>query len=150
MSVSKIFKDTIKAELDRRAAADELFAKSYAKENKSLDECCNFILGQVRKMNVQGLSDEEVYSLAVHYYDEDDLGEINAINGRIVVNHVVELSEEEKAKAKLCAMRRIEEEEYVRLQKELGGATKPPKKIHVKSMAPAQSAANTPSLFDFE
>lgn len=37
---NKTFKEAIKTYLDERARTDELFAKSYAKENKNLDECC--------------------------------------------------------------------------------------------------------------
>lgn len=51
------------------------------KENKSLDECFRYILHEIankyRKNNEQKLwvygKDEEIYALAVHYYDEDDL-----------------------------------------------------------------------------
>ena len=48
--VSKTFQDTIKAYLDARAQTDELFAISYAKEGKSIEECCNFICQEVKKM----------------------------------------------------------------------------------------------------
>ena len=30
--------------MEQRAKEDELFAVSYAKANKSIDECCNYIL----------------------------------------------------------------------------------------------------------
>lgn len=36
MKGTEQFKQTIKAYLDERAKADELFAKSYAKENKTI------------------------------------------------------------------------------------------------------------------
>ena len=58
--------------LDKRAAEDELFAKSYAKESKSIDVCCSYIIGEVQEMGVSAMTDEEVLGLAVHYYDEDD------------------------------------------------------------------------------
>ena len=65
--VSKTFKKTIKAYLDKRAAEDVLFAKTYAKENKNLDECCNYILQQVKKSGCCGFADEEIYSMAIHW-----------------------------------------------------------------------------------
>ena len=37
--------DAVKAYLDKRAAEDELFAKSYAKPNKNIADCCKFIKG---------------------------------------------------------------------------------------------------------
>ncbi len=145
---SKSFKDTIKSYLDGRAAEDELFAKSYAKENKNLDECCNFIVSEVQKMEVNGLSDDEVYSLAVHYYDEDNLGEIKAANANVVVNHMVELTEEEKAEAKLAAMKRIEREEYARLQQDRKEVETAVKKKPVKIAPVTAKPEESPSLFD--
>lgn len=108
--VSQSFKDTIKAYLDARAQSDPLFATSYQKEGKSFDECCNYIVQEVQKMHVNGLADDEVFGLAVHYYDEDNLGEIKEVNCKVVVNHTVELTEEEKEKAR--------KEAYDQFQKE--------------------------------
>ena len=68
---NKTFKDVIKNHLDGRARTDELFAKSYAKENKNLDECCSYIMGEAQKRgNAVAMTDEEVFGMAVHYYDE--------------------------------------------------------------------------------
>ena len=39
MKGTEHFKQTIKEYLDGRAQTDELFAVSYAKENKNLDDC---------------------------------------------------------------------------------------------------------------
>lgn len=48
-----------------------------------------------------GFADEEIYGMAVHYYDEDDIKNVKPVSaGKIVVNHVVELSEAEKAEAR--------------------------------------------------
>ena len=61
------FKDAIKSYLDRRAWQDELFAKTYAKEGKTLEECCNYIIGEARKRgNAVAMTDDEVFGLAVH------------------------------------------------------------------------------------
>ena len=67
------FKRTIQAYLDNRAAEDKLFAASYNKPNKSIDECVTYILNWVQKSGCNGFSDGEIYSQAVHYYDEDDI-----------------------------------------------------------------------------
>jgi hypothetical protein len=67
------FKQVIKAYLDKRASQDELFAATYAKKGKSIDECCRYIIQEVRKANRIGFSNAEVFGLAVHYYDEDDI-----------------------------------------------------------------------------
>ena len=98
MKVSNHFKETIKKYLDNRAGTDPLFAVSYAKPNKNLDECINYILNTVQKSGCNGFADEEIYGMAVHYFDEDniDKGSLNAIGGKVVVNHHIELTEEEK------------------------------------------------------
>ena len=44
MKGTETFKKVIKAYLDKRAAEDELFAKDYAKPNKNIDDCCDFII----------------------------------------------------------------------------------------------------------
>ena len=47
---------------------------SLDKENKSLEECGNYILQEAQKKGQRvAMTDEEVFSLAVHYYDEDDI-----------------------------------------------------------------------------
>ncbi len=73
MKTTNHFKNTIQSYLEDRAKSDELFAASYAKPNKNIDECCNFILGEVQKSGCNGFSDDEIFGMAVHYYDEDDI-----------------------------------------------------------------------------
>lgn len=149
--VSKSFQDTINAYLDKRAQEDALFAQSYAKEGKSIEECCNYIIQEVKKMKVAGLSDDEVFGLAVHYYDEDNLGEIKAYNCKVVVNQTVELTEEEKEQARKDAIAQYQKEEYSKLRnaekvKEESAKKKVPAKT--PSKAPVENTVNSPSLFD--
>ena len=72
------FEVIIKNYLDKRAETDQEFAKTYAKPNKSIKECCTYIFGVVEKQRKSGekcvaCSDDEIFGLAVHYYDEDDI-----------------------------------------------------------------------------
>ena len=69
------FKQVIQSYLEQRAKRDSLFATSFAKQNKNIDECCNYIIGEAKKRggNAVFMSDDEVFGLAVHYYDEDDI-----------------------------------------------------------------------------
>lgn len=73
----KSAQERIKDYLDERARQDELFAKSYAKTNKNIDECYEYIVGEARKQCKDSdsicISDDVVYGWAVHYYDEDDI-----------------------------------------------------------------------------
>lgn len=74
---NKPFAEAIKSYLDRRASEDKMFAESYANPKKSIAECCDFIVSEVRKQNRTVMTDDEVYGLAVHYYDEADPGRID-------------------------------------------------------------------------
>ena len=73
----KSAKERIKDYLDERASKDELFAQSYAKTNKNIDECYDYIVGEARKQCKDSdsicISDDVVYGWAVHYYDEDNI-----------------------------------------------------------------------------
>ena len=139
MKATEHFKQTIKAYLDERAKNDELFAVSYAKENKNMDDCVTFILNQVKRSKCMGLTDEEVYSLAVHFFDEDDIEIGNSIACNVIVNHTVELTEEEKALARQEALKEYQAEQLRKMQKRTN-KPKTPK---------AQPEITTPSLFDF-
>ena len=73
----KSAKERIKDYLDERARQDELFAKSYAKSNKNIDECYEYIVSEARKQCKDSdsicISDDVVFGWAVHYYDEDNI-----------------------------------------------------------------------------
>ena len=143
MKTSEAFKKTIREYLEQRAKEDQLFAASYAKENKNIDECCNFILGEVQKSGCNGFSDEEIFGMAVHYYDEDDIKNVEPVNARVVVNHTIELTEEDKRKAKEAALKQYEAKEMKRIEE----ARK--KKLEKKAERVAKQEV-APSLFDFE
>ncbi|MBR3831004.1 MAG: PcfK-like family protein [Muribaculaceae bacterium] len=116
----KSFEEAIKRYLDERAKNDEQFAASYAKENKSIEECCRFIIGEARKKQenrVAVMSDEEVYGLAVHYYDEDNIKVTEPKNSTHVSSTVnYEPTEEDKERAKKAALKRLEEEQLKKLR----------------------------------
>lgn len=111
--VSDAFTEAIKKYLDAFATKDEHFNKCYQNPNKNIVECCAYIVGQVMKQGIRGMADEEVYQLARHYYLEEisanDLQIVYEPN-RVVTNTHVELSEEEKAKAKEEAIKKYQEE----------------------------------------
>lgn len=105
------FKETIKSYLDDKAKNDSLFNETYKKENKNIDECIQFILHQVQASGKNGFTDNEIYSLAIHYYDEDDIKVDGKIDCDVIVNHEVKLTEEEIEKQKQIARNKIYQEE---------------------------------------
>ena len=119
MKASNDFKKTIKDYLEQRAASDELFAVTYAKPNKSIDECCNYVMDCAKNGGCAGYSDAEVYGWAVHYYDEDDIKNIKPVSGKVIVNHSVGSNENnrEVAKKELAATIELTPEEIAEAKK---------------------------------
>ena len=137
MKASNHFKNTIKAYLDQRAETDVLFSLQYSKPEKSIDDCITYILNEVKKSGCNGFADDEIYNMAVHFYDEDNI-EIGMpmSNAHVVVNHFVELTEEEKEQARQDAIQKAQDEAYRKMTQQVKKA----KKI---ALTPQ------PSLFDF-
>lgn len=119
MKTSNAFKEAIKKHLDERASEDELFAITYSKENKTLEECCNYVMECAQKGGCQGYADDEVFAWAVHYYDEDDIKNIKAIKAKVIVNQNVELTPVDVEEAKKIALERVISEEKERLKKKV-------------------------------
>lgn len=136
MKASNHFKNTIKAYLDQRAETDVLFSFQYSKPEKNIDDCVTYILNEVKKSGCNGFADDEIYSMAVHYYDEDNIEVGKPMNAHVVVNHVVELTEEEKEQARKDAIQKVQDEAYRKM-------TQPVKKAKKVVLNPQ------PSLFDF-
>ena len=98
---------------------DPLFAPKFTNPNKSIDECCRYIMGEARKRGTSVvMSDAEVFGMAVHYYDEENI-KIKKVSAGCSVSssHKVELSEEEKNAAREAAIKRLTEEQYRSLKK---------------------------------
>lgn len=70
-SASTDFEKVIKNYLDEYSLTDAYFKGKYGDESKNIRNCCNYIINEVQKMGVAGLTDDEVYQLARHYYLED-------------------------------------------------------------------------------
>jgi len=138
MKGTEHFTRTIAEYLNQRAMADPLFAPNLQKPNKNIEECITYILNEVQKSGCNGFDDDEIYSMAVHYYDEDNIEIGKPINCRVAVNHVVELTEEEKAEARQEAIQRYQREELAKIQKR----NERPKKVQ------PQATQLQTSLFD--
>lgn len=134
---SRAFNDVIKAMLDKRAANDPLFAEAYRREGKSIKECCNYIISEVKRMKVNALTDEEVLGIAVHYYDEADIKASTAPACHVVVPATPEVEEARKAELQQIAEERYIEEQMKKMQA-------PAKKVNKRTTA---ITIDTPTLF---
>lgn len=117
MKSTETFKMVIEARLQEMAKIDPLFAVSLDKEGKSIDNCITYILNTVQKSGCNGFADDEIYAMAFHYYDEDKIEVGAKINMDVVVNHHVEVSEQEKKEAKEQAIRNVIAQEEAKLRK---------------------------------
>lgn len=129
---SYAFRATLKEELDQRALADPLFAVKYADPKKTIDDCANYIIGEAFRLKVNGMPDDEVYGLAVHYYTEDDLTITPASVSRVISNHTVELTPEEIEQAHQDAIITEQKEYLSRIKKP--GIAAPKKKVEMPSL----------------
>ena len=133
------FADTIRHYLEKRAKNDALFAVKFANPSKSVEDCVTYIINEVKKSGCNGFTDDEIFGKAVHYFEENEIEVGNPINCKVVVNHTVELTEEEKEQARQDAIERLRQEEMAKLRKPIQ-----PKKATEKKPQDVQ-----PSLFDF-
>lgn len=136
MKTTDHFKNTIKAYLDQRAESDLLFSFKYSAPKKNIDDCITYILNQVQKSGCNGFVDDEIFGMAVHYYDEDNIETGKPMNAYVVVNHVVELTAEEKEQARQDAIQKAQDEAYRKITQ----SVKKAKKVVLNPQ---------PSLFDF-
>ena len=101
-----------------------------------MEQCCAYVIGEVKKSGYCGFIDDEIFGMAMHYWEELEIEVSNTTaNYRVVVNRVVELSDEEKAQARKEAIAKLRDEKMAKMRK-----TKTTEK-KVKEVQP--------SLFDF-
>ena len=148
MKGTEHFTRTIAEYLNQRAMTDPLFAPNLMKPNKNIEECITYILNEVQKSGCNGFDDddellrallEKIFSMAVHYYDEDDIEVGKAVSCQVTVNHIVELTEEEKAEARQEAIKQYQREELAKIQS---------RNARVKKTESVVTQVQ-PSLFDF-
>ena len=133
------FADTIRHYLEKRAENDVLFAVKFANPSKSVEDCVTYIINEVKKSGCNGFTDDEIFGKAVHYFEENEIEVGNPINCKVVVNHTVELTEEEKEQARQDAIERLRQEKMAKMRK-----LSQPKPTTEKKTQDVQ-----PSLFDF-
>lgn len=98
------------------AIRDRHIAERLADKNKTLDGCVTYIISQVQKSGCNGFTDDEIYSMAVHYYIEEELEPGHPVDCQVIVNHQVQLTEEEIAEMKQKAKDRCFSDEMSRLR----------------------------------
>ncbi|TGG39260.1 PcfK-like family protein [Duncaniella freteri] len=139
MQGTEKFKVAIKTYLDKRAQEDTLFRAKYETTSRTIDDVVTYILNEVKASGCNGFADAEIYSMAVHVIDEPTLEIGKPIKCNVVVNHHIELTEEEKTQQRELTLKRFQEEELRKLQTR---NSKP------KTVKPQETKQPELSLFD--
>jgi len=109
------------------ARRDPLFADRFCNPNKKMEDCITFILNQVKNSGLQGFDDSEIYALAVHYYVEENVDPGSPVQCQVVVNHQVQLTDEEIAEQRRRAKEEVFRSEASRLRS--SGRVSPPQPV---------------------
>ena len=124
MKATKEFIETIQSYLEVEAQKDELFRVQWEKSEKTAEQACNYIMSEVSKSKRCGWADDEIYGMAKHFIDENEIDDPGSDNGvsRVVVNTAIDLSEEDKKKAqedaKAAYLEQLKNEQKERIAKE--------------------------------
>ena len=146
----------IKDYLDRRAAKDKQFAEVYANPKKNINECFRYILIQAKKRgSAVCMTDEEVFGLAVHYFDEADLVVPAKVPGASVSRSAapaakVELTDQEKEAVREAARLKYEKECLMEIERKETERKKKESEREKERQAAVEAKNYSPSLFDFE
>lgn len=81
------FKSVIEGHLQGRAKTDPLFAGTLANPGKNIDDCITYIINEVHKSGCNGFADDEIFGMAAHYYDEENIEVGQVRDCRVVTNH---------------------------------------------------------------
>ena len=124
----KAFINEIKAHLEKVAQSDAAFAEKFRikceAEKNSIENCAGYIVAEVQKNYKKGnsavLTKDEVFGMAMHYYDED-LKDVKTAKCQVVVAKD-ELTEEDKERirqqAREDAERAVRAAEEARIARE--------------------------------
>lgn len=97
MKGTDAFKTAIQEYLMFRANTEPTFAQTYQKPNKNIDDCVSYIINEVKKSGKNGFADDEIFGMAVHYYDEDSIVvDKKEHSGNIVINQKHDASRKDK------------------------------------------------------
>ena len=118
MKSSNEFKETILAYLEAEASTDDTIKRKMESEKFSIDDCISYILNTVKDSGVNGFTDDEIFGMAKHYTDECEHMEVKEmIDANVIVNHVVELTEEEIAEERAKAKRKVFDDAVAKMHK---------------------------------
>lgn len=133
------FTQTIASYLDKREETDHLYAARRRAVNRSIEDIVTYILNQVKASGRNGFNDDEIYGLAIHASEEENIEIGNPIaGGSVIVNHHIELTEEEKAEQRRIALQLYQDAELRKMEQR-----------NQRKVVATPKHTEQPSLFDF-
>lgn len=89
MKASEQFKTAIENYLSETALSDTAFAPHLAKESKNLENCINYIFGEVKKTGFCAFDNQEIFDMAIKYYTDDSIEAPSPISCKVVENQPI-------------------------------------------------------------
>lgn len=89
MKASEKFKTAIENFLSEKALSDTAFATHFAKESKNLENCINYIFGEVKKTGFCAFDNQEIFDMAIKYYTDDSIEVPSPISCKVVGNQPI-------------------------------------------------------------
>lgn len=111
------FTQTITNYLRERCKNDTDFCQRCKDPNKSIEKCIEYIFYSVKQDGKVGYADNEIFSLAVHYFDEPEITFEKVEKPLVVNNYHIDLTEQEKAIARQQAIENYQKQVIADMQK---------------------------------
>jgi hypothetical protein len=137
MKGTEPFAKAIQTYLEAEAQQDEMLKAKLAQPKNAIENVVTYILNQVKESGCIGFADEEIYGMALHFVQEDDLEPGTSLQCQVVINQQVELTAEEVEAAKQQAILKVQREQMEKMRRPVT-----PKKVQVQQV-------EQPTLFDF-
>jgi FMN-dependent NADH-azoreductase len=84
------FKQVIQEYVDNFAKENPTFAVKMQNESKNIDDCITYIITQVQASKRNGFTDDEVFGMAIHYFEEEKVFVGKQVDTMVVVNRIME------------------------------------------------------------
>lgn len=86
MKASEQFKTALENYLNDMAQRDSDFAPHLSKVSKTLENCINYIFGEVKKTGLCAFDNQEIFDMAIKYYTDDTISAPAPFSCKVVTN----------------------------------------------------------------
>lgn len=84
MKGTEQFKKVIELHLMGVAENDPEFKEKLQNPKKNIDGCITYILNTVKQSGCNGFADDEIFGMAMHYYDEEKIDPGKPVNCKLL------------------------------------------------------------------